>query len=635
MTAQPPAPSGVTATEPSDGSRQTIRRATESVRLTGNAAAGALTGFVLLSLVAGGLPVTAAWLTKLLLDGIAAGAAPGRLVELGVALAGVGLVAGAVPQLTEYLRTELAREVGLLAHARLYAAVDRFVGMRRFEDPRFLDRLRLAQQAGGTTPSQVVDGALGIARAVVTILGFLGSLLLLSPVMAALVLVAAAPTVLAELKLARRRAEVYQAIGPAERRELFYGNLLSSLDAVKEIRLFGTGAFLLSRMLSDRRTANRARRTVDRREALVQGGLGLLAAVVAGAGLLWAVTAARRGQITVGDVTIFVAAVAGTQGSLAVLAGDLARTHHALLMFDHYLAVTTAPPDLPVATAPRPLPPLRDGIELRDVWFRYSDQHPWVLRGITLRIRRGDTVAVVGRNGAGKSTLVKLLCRFYDPVRGTILWDGVDIRDVDPRELRRRIGAVFQDYMEYDLSAAENIGLGDLTALDDPARIRSAAVRAGIDDTLTRLPHGYETLLSRRFFAQTEEDGDPSAGVLLSGGQWQRVALARALLRDKQDFMILDEPSAGLDAEAEHEIHLSLRRYRAGRTSLLISHRLGSVRDADRIIVLSQGRVVEAGEHHGLLAADGEYARLFTLQASGYRTEARKEAGDRPAALAE
>jgi ATP-binding cassette subfamily B protein len=600
------------------GLRVVVRRVVTAVGLVVRAALSMVLPYVGLTLAAGALPVAIAWLTKLVIDGLIAGDPPMVMVRVAVGLALVGLVAAVLPQATQYLRAELERRVGLLAQDRLFTAVDRFVGLARFENPHFLDRLRLAQQAGGTTPSQVADGVLGIGQTAVTVSGFLGSLYVLSPVMTGLVLIAGVPTLVAQLALARRRAGMYWAIGPAERREFFYSGLLSTVEAAKEVRLFGLGGFLRDRMLADRRTANAAKRGMDRREVMVQGGLGLLAAIVAGGGLVWAVGAARQGRLTPGDVTVFLAAVAGVQSAVVGFAGQLARTHHALLMFDHYVAVTAAGPDLPVAARPHPLPPLRRGIELRDVWFRYSDQHPWVLRGVNLFIPHGAAVALVGRNGAGKSTLVKLLCRLYDPAKGTILWDGVDLRDVDPAELRRRIGAVFQDYMQYDLTAAENVAVGDLAALVDQKRIEAAAARAGIHATLAALPRGYDTLLSRMFFMESDKDNQDT-GVVLSGGQWQRLALARAFLRDRRDLMILDEPSAGLDAEAEHEIHTSLRVHRGGQTSLLIAHRLGAVRDADVIVVLADGRVVELGDHAGLIAVDGQYARLFAMQATGYR----------------
>jgi ATP-binding cassette subfamily B protein len=312
-----------------------------------------------------------------------------------------------------------------------------------------------------------------------------------------------------------------------------------------------------------------------------------------------------------------VAAIAGVQGALAMLTASLANAHAQLLLFEHVLAVVEAGPDLPVAAHPVPTPALQRGIELRDVWFRYSDAHPWMLAGVNLFFPAGQAIALVGRNGAGKSTLVKLLCRLYDPVKGQILWDGVDLRDLEPADLRRRIGAVFQDFVQYDLTAAENIALGDVEALGDQERITTAARLAGIHDTIEKLPNGYDTLLSRLFGSAEEAE----TGTVLSGGQWQRLALARAFLRDKRDLLILDEPSSGLDAAAEHEVHTRLREHRTRRTSLLISHRLGAVRGADQIVVIDDGVIAEQGTHDELITADGLYAELFRLQASGYQEE--------------
>ncbi|MDJ0461234.1 ABC transporter ATP-binding protein [Streptomyces sp. H27-C3] len=595
-------------------------RALSAGRLVATAAPGRLILYAVPSLAAGAFPVAIAWSTKLIVDSLAAGATAGELLIPALTLVATGVATGATPTLTHYLRTELDRRVGLLAQDRLFMAVDRFAGLGRFESPDFLDRLRLAQQTVVAAPAanQAVDGVLGAARSVFTVVGFLGSLFIISPPTMVLVLLAALPILVAELLLSSRRAATDWNIGPAERRQFFYMGLLANVEAAKEIRLFGTGGFLRERMLANRRSADQARRAVDRREVQLRSGLGLLAAAVAGAGLLWTVGAARGGGLTPGDVTVFLASVAGVQTALTTLAGDVASTHHALLLFGHYQAVVSAGPELPMAAAPHPLPQLRRGIELRDVWFRYSPRHPWVLRGVDLWIPHGSSVALVGRNGSGKSTLVKLLCRFYDPTRGAILWDGVDIRDADIAALRRRISAVFQDYMEYDLTAVESIAQGDLGAIDEPERIREAARRAGVHDVLTALPDGYDTLLSRMFFTESDK-ADPATGVMLSGGQSQRLALARAFVRDKRDLMILDEPSAGLDAAAEHEIHKSLRTHREGRTSLLISHRLGAVRDADVIVGLSGGRIVESGSHSTLVASGGEYARLYALQAAGYR----------------
>jgi ATP-binding cassette, subfamily B, bacterial len=610
------------------GARPSLTGLSRALALAWRAGRFHLVGFGALTLLVAAVPIAIAWLTRYALDTIV-GAEAGfsTLVAAGVGLALAGVAGGVSPHASTYLNAELGRRVGLLAQDRLFVAAERFVGLRRFEDPAFLDRLNLAQQAGGSTPTQVVSGAFGIGSSMVTVVGFVGSLLLLSPVLAAAAVVGAVPAVFAEWQLSRQRTAMMWRVSPLQRREFFFQQLLTSVQAAKELRLFGASGHFRQRMLSERRTANGENRRMDRRELLTQSGLSLLGAAVAGASMLWALFAATRGQLTAGDVTLLVGAIASVQAGVGSLVGQMMATHEELTMFDHYLAVVDSEPDLPVREHTAWALPLRWEIEFRDVWFRYTPDHPWALRGVSFRIQRGQAVGLVGRNGAGKSTMVKLLCRMYDPDRGSIRWDGVDLRDMDPAALRRRIGVVFQDYMEYDLTAAENIALGDLEAGHDRARILVAAQKAGIHHKLATLPRGYDTLLTRMFFGPVEvEDPDPETGVVLSGGQWQRLALARALLRDERDLLILDEPSSGLDAEAEHEIHQTLRDYRQGRTSLLISHRLGAIRDADALVVLDQGRVVEQGSHTDLMAAGGVYATLFTMQAAGYQSPELSEA---------
>ncbi|MCX5207776.1 ABC transporter ATP-binding protein/permease [Kitasatospora sp. NBC_00240] len=632
--------SGPDASGADGDSRGTLRVLAAAVRLVGRAAPAGLTAWLLLALTASAVPVAGAWILRGVLDGLVAGvgggaqagtesgAGPGGFTALALLLVGCGVTVAVVPQVLQYLQARLRRAVGLRAQLELHTAVDRFVGLGRFEDPRFVDRLRLAQQFGGSAPVDAAGSGIGLIGALVTLTGFLGTLALLGPWTAAAVLASGVPVLCAEFALSRRRAELNWTVGPVERRELFYAALLTNLQAAKEIRLFGIGRFLRDRMATERRTADAARQRMDRQELGVQAGLALLSAVVAGAGLLWAVAAARSGRIGIGDVTVLVAALPAVQGALAGLALELARAHQSALMFRHFTSVTRAPADLPVPARPRAVPPLRHAVELRDVWFRYGDRQPWILRGVDLVIPAGRSVGLAGLNGAGKSTLVKLLCRFYDPTRGQILWDGVDLRELCPRELRRRLGATFQDYMEYDLSARENIALGDLTALTDAGRIERAAELAGAHENLTGLPHGYDTLLSRIFFSEQDKE-DAGTGLVLSGGQWQRLALARSLVRSDADLLILDEPSSGLDPEAEYAVHQRLRAHRAGRAGLLISHRLSALREADTIAVLEGGRITESGPHRDLVRRGGSYARLFALQAGGYGD---LEGADGPAA---
>lgn len=593
-----------------------LRTVGAAFRLAWRAAPVALAGAVAAAVLSAVVPALTAWLTRATIDGIVRGLPTGELLGLVGGLAATGVVVGVLPHATRFVQAEIGRRSAVLALDELYRAVERQAGLRRFEDPPFLDRLRMAG-TGGRSPGELCGEVLTAGAGLLSAVGLVATLAVVSPVMTLVVLAAALPVLVMELRLARRRAVVLWRMSPTARREFFFSHLLGHPVAAKEIRLFGLAGFLRERMLAAHRAIDVAERGVDRRELTTQGGLALLGACVAGGGLVWAVLAARDGRLSVGDVSMFVVTVAGLQAALVALVGALAGGQQSALLFAHHRVILATEPDLPVPADPRPVPALRRGIELRNVWFRYAENAPWVLRGVSFTIPFGTSLALVGRNGAGKSTLVKLLCRLYDPTRGSIHWDGTDLRELDIDELRQRTTALFQDYMEYDLTAAENIGLGDVSAIDDRQRITDAAGLAGIDGLLERLPRGYDTMLSQVF---TEGDAleDDAGSTMLSGGQWQRVALARALMRGERDLLVLDEPSAGLDAEAEHEVHTRLRRHRAGRTSLLISHRLGAVADADRIVVLVDGAIAEEGDHAELMDAGGTYAHLFGLQASGY-----------------
>ncbi|MGH9209819.1 MAG: ABC transporter ATP-binding protein [Acidimicrobiales bacterium] len=570
---------------------------------------------VALAVAAGAAPVAVAWLTREVLDRLVGGSGP--VLAPTLLLVGAAAAVVLVPHLIRYVDEELQRQIGLGARQRMYAAVGRMAGLRRFEDPQYHDRLALAAESGPNAPMEVVSGTLAVGQSAVGLLGFLATMLLLNPWMLVIIVVSALPALHAEMRLVRRRTQVVAQLSHAWRREDFYAQLLRSSTAAKEVRLFGLGSLFGARMVAELRQINRAHRQLARRELVVQLLLGLFGALVAAGGLVWAVQAAQAGDLTVGDVSIFVASVAGIQDGLSLAIASLGRVREAMFLFGHYRAVVDSEPDLPVLTTSSSVPRLQRGVELRDVWFRYGDDLPWVLRGVSLTLPHGSTTALVGRNGSGKSTIVKLLCRFYDPTRGAVLWDGVDLRELPVDELRRRIGAVFQDFVAYELSAADNIGLGDLRAGGDRGRIEAAAHRAGCDETLVALPHGYDTMLTR-IYAGADDGEDAPSGVVLSGGQWQRVAVARALMRDDCDLLILDEPSTGLDAEAEYDLHRRLRRHRTGRTSLLISHRLNTVRDADSIVVVADGTVAEQGAHVDLIDAAGTYARLFERQSAGY-----------------
>jgi ATP-binding cassette, subfamily B, bacterial len=579
----------------------------------------AYAGLVLVAVLAGLGPIAVAWLLRTILDDLAGRSGTSVVVPLALGLGLAGMATSMLPGLNQYLSAQSGRAIQRHAITGLFTAVGRLAGLGSLEDPEFQDRLRFAQQAASAGPGQVLAGSIAIVQATITLAGFLITLAVLSPVLTAVVAAAAVPAIFLELGIARRQAATLRGITHAQRRQFFYADLLSSLPAAKEIRLFGLGRFFQDRMLTELREVQTASARTDRRVLAVGAGLALLSAGVAAGGLLWAVLAASAGHLTLGDVAMLVAALGSVTVTLPVIITSTGHSYQALLMFSSYREIMATTRDLPVPACPVPVPALRRGIELEDVWFRYGPDQKWVLRGVTCFIPHGQATALVGHNGAGKSTLVKLLCRFYDPERGRIRWDGTDLREMDPAELRDRMGAVFQDYMTYELSAADNIGVGNLARAGQDDALQASAAQAGIGDVLAGLPHGYRTLLTRQYLDLADKE-NPQTGVLLSGGQWQRVALARAFMRGGRDLMILDESSAGLDAEAEAGIQAALAASRQGRTTVLISHRLNTVREADHIIVLSGGVIIEQGDHDALMARPGTYARLFSLQARGYAT---------------
>lgn len=529
---------------------------------------------------------------------------------LGIVVAGFVAAIGQVVQ--TYLHAVLQRKLRLTVEARLFRAIHAVTGLSSFEDPARLDRIRLAEQAGESAPDGVLGSGLTGLQSAVTGAGFVITILVLCPWVVLVVLAAAVPTALLQLRLGRLRTEVLLDTSVYHRRLIFYRYLATDARAAKEVRLFGLGDFLIGRMLRDLGSANAAEAAVDRAAARIGVSIAALSGLVTITGASAAAVLAWHHRLSIGEVTVLLAAVIALQALVGQVTESASHGYRSLLLFGHYLAIEA---DAASVAAGEPVPPLQSGIEFDDVWFRYGPDQPWVLQGLDVVLPAGTSIGLVGLNGAGKTTLVKLLCRFYEPERGSIRWDGQDLRTLDPAQLRARIGAVFQDFMAYDFSAGDNIAIGALDALGQADRIEAAARRAGVHDIITNLPAGYATMLSR-IFPPDEHAGQAAE---LSGGQWQRIALARAFLRADADVLILDEPSSGLDAQVEQELNRTLGAIRAGRLSLLISHRMSALKSADLIVVLDNGRISELGTPAELTQAGGTFATLFALQAEGYR----------------
>ena len=526
------------------------------------------------------------------------------LLALEFALAIVSDLLGRLVSYGDSLLSELftnATSIRLMQHA---ATLD----LEDFEDPDLQDKLdRARRQTMGRM--NLMSQLFGQVQDAITVVSFAIGLLVYAPWLILLLAIALIPAFVGESHFNALGYSLNFAWTP-ERRQLEYVRQMgASVETAKEVKIFNLHKYLIERyrVLAD--GFFRANRALARRRAFwgtLLAALGTLGYYIAYAYIAWRTVS---GDFTIGDLTFLASSFRRLRQLLEGLLVGFSQVAGQALYLEDLFSFFEIEPEIVSPADALPVPkPIRQGFVFENVGFRYPDAEKWALRGLDFELRAGEVLALVGENGAGKTTLVKLLARLYDPDEGRILLDGRDLRDYDLDDLRANIGVIFQDFVRYHLTAGENIGVGQIDAMDNEVRIREAARRAMADGVIESLPMGYDQLIGRRF----------KTGVDLSGGQWQKIAIARAYMRDAQ-VMILDEPTAALDARSEFEVFQRFKELSDQRTAVLISHRFSSVRMADRILVLADGRLEASGTHAELMAAGGRYAELFELQAAGYR----------------
>jgi ATP-binding cassette subfamily B protein len=627
---------------------ESVRHSARAMGLVWRSAPGGVVTLALFTVAAAALPPFVAYVGKLIIDAVLAahaaaadarGPAVARAVRLvAIELGAVAAIAGC-ERVLALVRQLVGLRLGIDLNVRILEKAEQ-LDLRHFEDPEFYDKLTRARREASTRPLSLIQSNFQVVRYGLTLAGYMALLLRFSGWMALAVLLATIPAFVAEARFSGAAFRLRNWRSPDSRRLTYLEYVLANDEHAKEVKLFGLGPLLLGRykQLAETFFAD------DRRLALRRAGWGtalsLLSTAVFYGCYALIVVATVRGRLSLGDMTLYLAAFRQGQQSfqavLSALGGMYEDTLYMSNLFDYF----AIPVGARAAIGPVGAVRAEEGIRFEGVGFRYDPArgpsegpqapprwsprgeaalHPhdtrqggvdkWALRDVSVFVPKGQSLALVGENGAGKTTFIKLLAGLYEPTEGRILLDGRDLRTWDPRELRARIGVIFQDFNEYQLALRENVAFGSVDHREDELRVGRAVEQGGAAALVGSLSSGLETQLGRWF----------AGGVELSGGQWQKVALARAFMREEADILILDEPTAALDAEAEHAVFQRFRALAAGRTTILISHRFPTVRMADRILVLEAGRVVEDGSHAQLLAAGRRYAQLFSLQAAGYQ----------------
>jgi ATP-binding cassette subfamily B protein len=573
----------------------------------------------ILTLVAGVLPAGMAFVGALIIDAVVAAAQVYRetgspeflpvfsLVALEAVI--VAVLAGAQRGISlsqALLRAQLGQRVNVMILEKALT-----LELAQFEDSEFYDKLTRARREASSRPLSLVNRTFGLAQNLVSLLSYGVLLVQFSPWAVLVLIVAGLPSFVAETRFSGEAFTLFRWRSPDTRMQLYLETVLAREDNVKEVKLFGLGKLLLQRY-RDIYLRLYAR---DRSLAIRRDGWGFVLGLIGTAALYgayaWIAAAAVMSRITLGQMTMYL--MLFRQGQSAVSAilsaiGGMYEDNLYLSTLYEYLETPDRVSSKPTTGAAALSPQPEDGIRFQGVSFTYPGASQPALREIDLHIRPGDSLALVGENGSGKTTMIKLLTRLYRPDSGCILLDGIDLESWEEDALRQRIGVIFQDFSRYQFLVGENIGAGDVRHFDEQTRWREAARKGMADGIVSGLPQGYETQLGKWF----------KGGQELSGGEWQKIALSRAFMRNEADILVLDEPTASMDAAAEATIFEHFRKLTQNRIAILISHRFSTVRMASQIVVIENGRIIERGSHDELMTLDGHYARLFQLQAAGY-----------------
>jgi ATP-binding cassette subfamily B protein len=589
-----------------------FRYSRRAIQLVWDTNRALLLAMALLTLAAGLLPAGVAWIGAQIVDAVvyarnAAGHNAARVLRLvlleGGLVAAVGGAQRGLSLCQALLRAQLGQRVNVMILEKALT-----LELRHFEDSEFYDKLTRARREASSRPLSLVMRTFGLTQNAISLLSYAALLVRFSPWTMLVLLVAGLPAFVAEAKFSGDAFRLFRWRSPETRMQVYLETVLAREDHAKEVKLFGLGARLLQRYRDIFTRLYREDRALSIRRDSWGFGLSLLATSTLYGAYAWIALSTIQARITLGQMTMYLLLFRQGQAAVSAILSAVGGMYEDNLYLSTLYEYLETPVDPAAGNAVRgPLP--SDGVRFEHVNFTYPGAAQPALIDIDLHLTPGSSLALVGENGSGKTTLIKLLTRLYSPDSGRILVDGLPLPQWSEQALRARIGVIFQDFTRYQMLVGENVGAGDERYFEDQQRWQQAAEKGRAATFIEELPGGYQTQLGKWF-----KDGQE-----LSGGQWQKIALARAFMRTDADILVLDEPTAAMDARAEAEIFEHFRTLARDRITILISHRFSTVRMADQIAVLDRGRIIEKGSHEQLMAAAGHYAQLFALQARGYR----------------